>query len=121
MSAEAEAAQAEAQVAQVELEYHREEKRENKAIDTKLVAPKFNPNLIAWVYGDNLSNGSAKSGAGDRHLPPALFFAHVSARVAAPIGEPILSGEYPQMDKNWGFWMSSTSWGSLSRHLAWQP
>jgi hypothetical protein len=26
-----------------------------------------------------------------------------------PIGEPILSGEYPQMDKNWVFWMSSTN------------
>ncbi len=95
MSAEAEAAQAEAQAAQVELEYRREEKRENKAMDAKLVAPKFNPNLIARAYGDNLSNGSAKSGAGDRQLPAALFFAHASARVAAPIGEPILSGEYP--------------------------
>ena len=109
MSAEAEVAQTEAQAAQVELEYRREEKRENKAMDAKLVAPKFNPNLIARAYGDNLSNGSAKSGAGDRQLPAALFFAHASARVAAPIGEPILSGEYPQMDKNWGFWMSSTN------------
>ncbi len=43
MSEEAEAAQAEAQAAQVELEYRREEKRENKAMDSKLVAPKFNP------------------------------------------------------------------------------
>jgi hypothetical protein len=41
MSAEAEAAQDEAQVAQVELEYRREEKRENKAMDAKLVAPKL--------------------------------------------------------------------------------
>ena len=46
MSAEAEAAQAEAQAAQVELEYRCEEKRENKAMDAKLVATKFNPNLI---------------------------------------------------------------------------
>ena len=61
MSAEAEAAQAEAQTAQVELEYRREEKRVNKAMDTKLVAPKFNPNLIARAYVDNLSNGSAQS------------------------------------------------------------
>lgn len=82
MSAEAEAAQAEAQAAQVELEYRRQEKRENKAMDAKLIAPKFNPNLIARAYGDNLSNGSAKSGAGDRQLPAAL---------------------------NWGFWMSSTN------------
>jgi hypothetical protein len=58
MSAEAEAAQTEAQAAQVELEYHREEKRENKVMDTKLVVSKFNPNLIVRAYGDNLSNGS---------------------------------------------------------------
>jgi hypothetical protein len=78
-------------------------------MDAKLVTPKFNPNLIVRAYDDNLSNGSAKSGAGDHQLPTVLFFTHASARVAAPIGEPILSGEYPQMDKNWGFWMSSTN------------
>ncbi len=105
MSEEAEAAQTEAQAAQVELEYRHEEKRENKAMDAKLVAPKFNHNLIARAYDDNLSNGSAKSGTGDHQLPSALFFEHASVRVAAPIGEPILSGEYPQMDKNWGFWI----------------
>ncbi len=71
MSAEAEGAQTEAQAAQVELEYHREEKRENKAMDAKLVAPKFNPNLIVRAYVDNFSNGSAKSGAGDRQHPAA--------------------------------------------------
>ncbi len=103
MSAEAEAAQTEAQVVQVELEYHREENRENKAMDTNLVTPKFNPNLIARVYGDNLSTGSVISDGSDRQLPVALFFEHSSDRVASPIGEPILSGEYPQMDKNWGF------------------
>jgi hypothetical protein len=100
MSAEAETAQADAQATQVELEYRREEKRENKAMDAKLVAPICNPNLIVRAYGDNLSNGSAKSGGGDHQLPPALFFAYPSARVEAPIGEPILSDEYPQMDKN---------------------
>ncbi len=109
MSAEAEASQTEAQAAQVELEYHREEKRENKAMDAKLVTPKFNPNLIVRAYVDNFSNGSAKSGAGDRQHPAALFLTHASTRVAVPIVEPILSGEYPQMDKNWGFWMSSTN------------
>ncbi len=61
MSAKAEAAEVEAQTSQVELEYRREEKRENKAMDAKLVAPKFNPSLIARAYDDNLSNGSAKS------------------------------------------------------------
>jgi hypothetical protein len=78
-------------------------------MDAELVAPKFNPNLIARAYVDNLSNGSAKSGAGDRQLLTVLSFTYTSTRVAAPIGEPILSGEYPQMDKNWGFWMSSTN------------
>ncbi len=84
---------------QVELEYHREEKRENKAMDTDLVAPKFNPNLIVRAYGDNLSTGSVISGGSDQ-LPTVLFFKHDSVRVVSPIGEPILSGEYPQMDKN---------------------
>ena len=64
MSAEAEAAQGEAQAAQVELEYHREGKRKFKAMDAKLVAPKFNTNLIAKAYVDNLSTGSVKSGGG---------------------------------------------------------
>ena len=109
MSAQAETAQGEAQAPQVELEYRREEKREHKAMDAKLVVPKFNANLIAKAYGDNLTTGSVKSGGGDHQLPTALFFAHASVRVAAPIGEPILSGEYPQMDKTWGFWMSSTN------------
>jgi hypothetical protein len=112
MSVEAEVVQAEAQATQVELEFHHEEKHENKAMDVKLVAPKFNPNLITRVYDDNLSNGSTKSGAGNHQLPSDLFFAHASARVEAPIGEPILSGEYPQMDKNWGFCMSSTNTNS---------
>jgi hypothetical protein len=91
MSAEAEAAQAESQAVKVELEHRLEEKRENKAMDAKLVEPKFNPNLIVREYGDNLSTGSAKSDGGDLQIPVALFFS--SVRVAVPIGEPILSGE----------------------------
>ncbi len=84
MSAETEAAQAEDQAAQVELEYRREEKRENKAMDAKLVEPKFNPNFIGTEYDDNLSNGSVKSGAGDRQLPDDLFFASsMSVKVLA--------------------------------------
>ncbi len=79
-------------------------------MDAKLFAAKFNANLIAKAYGDNLSTGSVKSGGGDRQqqLPAALFFTQSAARVAAPIGEPVLSGEYPYMDKSWAFWMSST-------------
>jgi hypothetical protein len=53
MCAEAEAAQSETQAAQVELEFHHEEKHENKAMDGKLVVPKLNPNLITRAYGDN--------------------------------------------------------------------
>ncbi len=80
-------------------------------MDSKLFAPKFNANLIAKAYGDNLSTGSVKSGGGDhqQQLPAALFFAHSAVRVAAPIGEPVLSGDYPYMDKSWSFWMSSTN------------
>jgi hypothetical protein len=53
---------------------------------------------------------SSSPGGGDRQqqLPAALFFAHSATRVAAPIGEPVFSGEYPYMDKSWAFWMSST-------------
>ena len=111
MSVQTETAQVEAQAAQVEQEYRREENRDNKAMGSKLFAPKFNANLIAKAYGDNLSTGSVKSGGGDRQqqLPATLFFAHSADRVAEPIGEPILSGEYPQMDKNWSFWMSLTN------------
>jgi hypothetical protein len=114
MSVQTETAQVEAQAAQVEQEYRREEKRENKAMDDKLLAPEFNAKLITKAYGDNLSTGSVKSGGGDRQqqLPATLFFAHSAARVAEPIGEPILSGEYPYMDKrdkSWAFWMSSTN------------
>ena len=111
MSAQAQDDQVEAQAAQVEQEYRREENRDNKAMGSKLFAPKFNANLIAKAYGDNLSTGSVKSGGGDRQqqLPAALFFAHSAARVAAPIGEPVLSGDYPYMDKSWAFWMSSTN------------
>jgi hypothetical protein len=82
MSAEAEATQTEDQATQVELEFRREEKRENKAMDAKLFTPKFNPNLIVRAYDDNLSKGSAKSGSGDRELPTALFFTHASAHAS---------------------------------------
>ena len=88
---QAEVVQGEAQAVQVELEYRHEENREHKAMDTKLVAPKFNANLITKSYDDYLSTGSVKSAGGDRQLPAALFFEHTSPRVTAPIGEPILS------------------------------
>ena len=108
MSAETQAAQVEAQVVQVEEEYHREDKRENKTMDATFLAPEFNANLLDKAFGDNLSTGSVKSGGGDRQIPVALFFHHAQDRVTAPISEPTLTGEYPQMDKIWGFWMVST-------------
>jgi hypothetical protein len=82
MSVETEGSQTEAQASQLELEYHREEKHENKSMDATLVEPKFNPNLIVRAYDDNLPNGSSKSGRVDHYLPAALFFVHASARVA---------------------------------------
>ena len=88
MSAEAQAVQVESQAVQVEEEYHHEDKREHKAMDAKLLAPKFNANLLVMVFGDNLSTGSVKSGGGDRPLPAALFFHQAQARVATLIGEP---------------------------------
>ena len=100
----------EAQAAEIEGEYHREEKREQKVMDSKHTEPKISAQLLTKAYGDNLSTGSFKSGGGDRHqLPVEAFFHYASARVAAPIGEPMLSGEYPQMDKNWGFWMAAAN------------
>jgi hypothetical protein len=62
MSAEAQAAQIETQAAQVEEEYHREDKHEHKVMDTNLLAPKINDNLLVMAYDDNLSTGSIKSG-----------------------------------------------------------
>jgi hypothetical protein len=52
---------AEAEAAQVEQEYRREEKREHKAMDAKLLAPKFNAKLIAEAYVDNLSTVTIKA------------------------------------------------------------
>ena len=53
MSGEAQASQVEAQASKVEQEYHREEKHQHKTLDTILLAPKFNTNLLTKVYGDN--------------------------------------------------------------------
>ena len=102
MSEEAQATQIEAQAAQVEQEYHHEDKREHKSMDGTLLVPKFNANLLVKAFGDNLSTGSVKSGGGDRQLPATLFFQHAQTRVAVPIGEPTVVDEYPQMNKKIG-------------------
>ena len=52
MSGQAQADQVEAQAAQVEQESHREDIRESKVMDSKLLAPKFNanPRLSAQAF-----------------------------------------------------------------------
>ena len=55
---------AEAQAAEMEGEYHREEKREQKAMDSKHTASKISAQLVVKAYDDNLSTGSFKSGGG---------------------------------------------------------
>ena len=78
-------------------------------MDAKLLATKFNANLLVKAYGDYLSTGSVKSEGGDHPLPAAFFFQHAQAKVAAPTGDPTIVDEYPQMDKKWSFWMTSTN------------
>ena len=107
MNAEAQAAQVEAQATEVEEEYHREDKHEHKVMDAKFLAPKFNVNLLAKAYGDNLSTGSVKSDGGDRPLPAAL--SSILKSGSRHLSTNHLVGEYPQMDKNWSFWMASTN------------
>jgi hypothetical protein len=61
---------------------------------------------LSRTFDDNRSVGSGKSG--DRQpLLARLFFENDGAKVAAPIGDPILSGEYPWCDKK-VFWISSS-------------
>jgi hypothetical protein len=62
MSGQDQAYQVEAQTAQVEEEYRLEEKRENKAMDAKLLAPKFNvnPRLSAQTLSNQLTTRSAQ-------------------------------------------------------------
>ena len=45
----------EAHAAQVEGEYHHEEKREEKETDSNQTTPKFNAQLLVKTYVDNLS------------------------------------------------------------------
>ena len=64
MSAVAQAAQVEVQTAEVEQEYHREDKREHKVMDAKILAPKFHANLLAV---GQLSCFSSKNTPSDTH------------------------------------------------------
>jgi hypothetical protein len=109
MSGEGQDTQVETQVVQVEEEYLREEKHEHKTMDVKVLPPKFNASLLVKAYGDNLSTGSFKFGGGDHPFSAALFLQYDPTRVEAPIGDPTISGENPQMAKNWSFWMTSAN------------
>ena len=77
MSAVDQASQFEAQAAQVEEEYHREDKREYKVMDAKLLAPKFNTNLVAKAYGDNLSTWSESSRTLTRPIVHLTLHRHI--------------------------------------------
>ena len=87
-------------VAPVEQEYHREEIREQKAMDSEESSAKFRSNILSRTFDDDYSVGSAKSA---KPLLSQLFFQHTSDKVAAPIGEASGSGDYPLIDAIWSF------------------
>jgi hypothetical protein len=80
--------------APVEVEYLREEKREHKAMESTLSGlclPKFTVTHLSKAFDDNHSVGSGKS---DQSLITRIFFENAEDKVTAPIGDPVLSGEY---------------------------
>ncbi len=94
----------EGDVAPVEQEYHPEDRREQKAIDSKQSGAKFSSNILSRrAFDDDRSVGSAKS---SKPLLAQLFFQNTAAKVAAPIGEASLVGNYPFCDKVWTFWIA---------------
>jgi hypothetical protein len=93
----------EGDVEPVEQEYRREERREQKAMDSKQPGAKFSSNILSRTFDDDRSVGSAKSG---KPLLAQLFFQNVTVKVAAPIGEDSLAGNYPFCDKAWTFWLA---------------
>ena len=91
MSAPAQADQVAAQAAQVEQEYRHEEKRERKAMDSKILAPKFNanPRVSDQAFSKAIDDDkrSVASGQPVNPLSPAFFFESTTAKSAAEIGE----------------------------------
>ena len=71
-------------------------------MDSKQSGAKFSSNILSRVFDDDRSVGSDKSG---KPLLAQLFFQNASAKVAAPIGEASLVGNYPFCDKVWTFWL----------------
>ena len=78
------------------------ERRDPKTMDSKKPGAKFNSNILSRVFDDDRSVGSVKSG---KPLLAQLFFQNAAAKVAAPIGEASLAGNYPFCDKAWTFWL----------------
>ena len=96
---------------EVQQDYRREERREHKAMESKLPGAKFNANTLSRAFDDNRSVGSAKS---QKHLPAALFFQNAVAKIAAPIGPACQVGTFPLLDENWRTWFADTNAARLS-------
>jgi hypothetical protein len=122
MSAQTQADQVEAQAAQVEQEYRREDKRESKAMDSKLLAPKFNanPRVSAQAFSKTIDDdkSSVASGQSAQSLSPALFFESTTVKSSTEIGEAVGTGNYQGLDKSWDFCLSDAHPNSvkLSEH-----
>jgi hypothetical protein len=91
-------------VAPVEQEYHREERHEQKTMNSKQSGPKFRSNILSRVFDDDRSVGSAKS---VKPLLAQLFFQNAVVKVVTLIGEASGSGDYPLLDTVWAFWLAS--------------
>jgi hypothetical protein len=102
-----------AQVDQVEAQA----KRESKAMDSKLLAPK---RVSAQAFSKAIDDDkrSVASGQSAKPLSPALFFESSTAKSAAEIGEAVGTGNYPGFDKSWDFWLADVHPNSvkLSEH-----
>ena len=69
----------------VEQDYRREERREHKAMESKLPGAKFNANTLSRAFDDNCSVGSVKS---QKPLPAALFFQFLPS--SCDLGLPLI-------------------------------
>ncbi len=76
---------------------------ERKSMDSKQPVAKFSSNILNRAFDDDRSVGSVKSG---KSLLAQLFFQNDAVKVAAPIGEDSLAGNFPFCDKTWTFWLS---------------
>ena len=95
----------------VQQDYRREERREHKAMESKLPGAKFNANTLSRAFDDNRSVGSAKS---QKPLPAALFFQNAVAKIAAPIGPDCQVGTFPLLDEKWRTWFTDNNSARIS-------